>query len=121
MGKKIRDHFVYIDDILESINRILSYIDKMTFNEFKKDNKTIDAVVRNFEVIGEAANQLPSEFKKKHPLTSWREIVDFRNVIMHEYFGISLKIVWDIIETKLPELQKQIKEILADKPNQKLF
>lgn len=84
----------------------------MTLNDLMEDNKTTDAVIRNFEIIGEASNHLPNDFKEKYKEIVWQDIVDFRNVVIHDYFGINMHIFWDIIETELPKLEKQIKQIL---------
>jgi uncharacterized protein with HEPN domain len=82
-----------LNDILESIDRIPQHIEGMSFDAFSNDRKTIDAVVRNLEVIGEAANRLPDEFKEKHPEVEWYKVVGLRNRIIHDYFGIDLKII----------------------------
>ena len=110
---KVRDYSLYLDDILESTGKILAYVKGMSFERFSKDDKTIDAVVRNFEILGEASRQLPREFNEKHSQVEWQDIYAFRNIIIHEYFGIDLKIIWDIIKTKLPALRLKIKKILG--------
>lgn len=97
-----------IDDILTSSQRILAYTEGMTFYVFIQDNKTLDAVIRNFEVIGEAANRLPEPFKERHPLIDWHRIRGFRNRIVHDYMGIDYGIVWDIREHFLPLLVKAL-------------
>lgn len=97
-----------IDDILTSSQRILAYTEGMTFDVFIQDNKTLDAVIRNFEVIGEAANRLPEPFKERHPLIDWHRIRGFRNRIVHDYMGIDYGIVWDIREHFLPLLVKAL-------------
>jgi len=97
-----------IEDILESADKIQKFTNGMTFDEFIKDEKTIDAVVRNFEVIGEASNRLSDEFKAEKANIDWIRIKGFRNRIVHDYFGIDLSIVWNIIQDYLPELIKQI-------------
>ncbi|MBX3044243.1 MAG: DUF86 domain-containing protein [Candidatus Kapabacteria bacterium] len=86
----------------------------MSFDNFSDDDKTIDAVIRNFEIIGEASNHLPKDFKLKYADIDWRALTDFRNVIIHEYFGISIEIIWDIIENELPNLEPNIKKLLDD-------
>lgn len=110
--KKVRNYQLYIEDILESIGKILTYTKGMSFKEFSKDEKTKDAVVRNFEIIGEATRQLPEKIKTKYPEVEWKSMIDFRNVIIHEYFGIDLEIMWNIIEVKLVPLEEKIKKIL---------
>ena len=83
----------------------------MSFNDFIADSKTVDAVVRNFEIIGEAANRLPEEFREKYPEIDWHRIRGFRNRIIHDYFGIDYAIVWKIKETFLAELLQKLRNI----------
>lgn len=84
----------------------------MNYSDYENDSKTKDAVERNFEIIGEAASRISDTFKLSYPDVEWRIIKDFRNFIIHEYFGIDNQIVWDIIENRLPELEEEIKKIL---------
>jgi len=95
-------------DIKISIDKILDYTKGMTFDAYEADPKTKDAVERNFEIIGEAASRIPDDFKNKHPHIEWRIIKDFRNFIIHEYFGINNQIVWDIIQYRLADLLKEV-------------
>ena len=108
-----RDLRLLPEDILEACHNILSYTSGMDYENFYGDKKTIDAVVRNFEVIGEAAAILPEDFKIKHPEIEWRRIIGFRNRIIHEYFGIDYENVWKIKEENIPELTERI-EILIN-------
>ena len=107
-----REWKLFVEDILESIELIEKYIGNLEFNDFSKDRKTIDAVVRNFEIIGEASKYIPDYIKGKYAAVDWIGIVGLRNRIAHEYFGISLEIVWNIVKQELPKLQKQMKQIL---------
>ncbi|HVW98840.1 MAG TPA: DUF86 domain-containing protein [Candidatus Babeliaceae bacterium] len=91
------------EDMIASGNKIISYTEGISFEDFVADDKTADAVIRNFEIIGEAANRLPETFKEKHPEIDWHRIRGFRNRIVHDYFGIDYSIVWQIKETFLPE------------------
>lgn len=100
-----------LQDILDAIDRVSSYVEGMTYADFLSDRKTQDAVTRNIEIIGEAARSLPGEFKEKHPDIPWEEIVGMRNVIVHEYFGILPDVVWDVIENELPPLRSQIAKL----------
>jgi uncharacterized protein with HEPN domain len=101
-----------LEDILESCDRILEYTKGMTFEEFQKNYLVIDAVVRNFTVIGEAANRIPDNFKMKHPEIDWDRIRGFRNRIVHDYFGIDYQIVWIIIDNNIPELRELVNRII---------
>jgi uncharacterized protein with HEPN domain len=101
-----RDIRLYLDDMLEAIRAIREYTGGMTFESFASDRKTIDAVVRNLEIIGEAARNLPEEVKDKSGEIEWRKIIGLRNLLIHEYFGISKPVVWDIVQNKLDLLEK---------------
>lgn len=114
-----RSEKLLIEDIIESIGRIFSYTKGLTYKKFISDSKTIDAVVRNFEIVGEAANNLPKEFLPKHPQIDWSGLIGFRNKLIHGYFGVDYKIVWYIIETELEGILNQFKLILEDYPFEK--
>jgi len=101
-----RNEQLYIQDILTSIARIQEYTAEMNFEKFANDYKTIDAVIRNFSVIGEAAKNLSEEFKMKNYEIPWNEIIGMRNKIIHEYFGIDEEILWQTIKKDLLELEK---------------
>ena len=106
-----RDVRFLLDDILSSIAKIQRYVGTMNREQFLDDEKTIDAVVRNVEIIGEATCQLPTEFTLKFPAIPWHQMAGLRNRIVHEYFGLDLEIIWAIIEQYLPVLQKQIQPL----------
>jgi uncharacterized protein with HEPN domain len=93
-----RDPSLYLDDIGESCRRIVSYTSGMSLAEFASDPKTLDAVARNLEVIGEAVKRLPTEWKER------RQDVGLRDLLIHAYFGIDVEILWDIVENKVPVL-----------------
>ena len=100
-----------IEDIIDSGSKILEYTKDLSFEDFLADSKTVDAVIRNFEIIGEAANLLPEEFKEKYPDIDWHRIRGFRNRIVHDYFGIDYTIVWQIRNVFLPETIQKLKLI----------
>ena len=99
-------------DIRFSIRKILDYTAGMSFELYESDAKTRDAVERNFAIIGEAASRVPEEFKNSYPAIEWRVIKDFRNFIIHEYFGVDNMIVWDIIQHRLSDLLNEISTII---------
>jgi len=99
-----RDPRLYLDDILEAIGQIREYTVSMSYDVFTRDRKTQDAVVRNLEIIGEAAGRLPEDKKHAASEIEWRKIVGLRNMLIHEYFGISLPVVWDVVQNKLDAL-----------------
>jgi uncharacterized protein with HEPN domain len=108
----LRDFRLYLDDILESINRIIAYSAGISCEELLNDTMRMDAIVRNLEIIGEAASKLPVELKNKYPEVEWRKISNFRNILAHEYFGIDYEILWDIIINKITPLQKAVRAIM---------
>jgi uncharacterized protein with HEPN domain len=101
-----------LEDIQDSAEKILEYTRGMSFDMFSKDNKTVDAVVRNFEIIGEASNLLPDEIKDNYPEIDWHRIRGFRNRIVHDYFGVDLQIVWKITFDHIPGLITEIARII---------
>ena len=107
-----RDFNLYLDDILESINRILQYIADQNFETFADDQKTVDAVVRNLEIIGEAARNLPDGVKEAMADIQWKKIIALRNILTHEYFGINKQIVWDVVQTKLHPLKSACEKVM---------
>ena len=107
-----RDHRVYLDDILKSIDRIFLYVEQMDFEEFSADHKTVDAVVRNLEIIGEAARNLPDEVRDSMPEIEWKKIIALRNILIHEYFGVNNKIIWDIVKNKLSPLKTACEKVM---------
>ena len=115
-----RDWPLFVEDIIESIELIGSYVSGMTFDRFRDDRKTVDAVVRNFEIIGEAAKYIPDEIKGRHPDIDWPGMLGLRNRIAHEYFGVSAAIVWRIVEGDLPLLRDRMALLLSEheKPSQ---
>lgn len=108
-----REWRLYVEDVLESIALIQGYTEGMEFADFRKDRKTIDAVVRNFEIIGEASKFIPEDVKKRHQEIDWRGIVGLRNRIAHEYFDVSASVIWQIVKDELPTLGEQMKQILT--------
>jgi len=99
-----RDVILLLEDMLESALKIKEYTKTKSFDTFLQDDKTIDAVIRNFEIIGEAANRIDNDFRLKNPTIEWKRIRGFRNRIVHDYFGIDYEIVWSIIVNNLDDL-----------------
>jgi len=112
-----RDYRLYLDDILEAIDRIRVYVQDMDDEAFVSDRKTQDAVVRNLEPIGEASRNLSDELKARSNEIEWSKIIAFRNILGHEYFGVSIPIVWDIIQNKLDPLREVCTELLNQLEN----
>lgn len=110
-----KDYKIYIEDILEAIHKIDAYLKGMTFEQFSKDTKTVDAVVRNLEVIGEAIKSIPQNIKEKNRQIEWKKIAGLRDILIHQYFGVDLEIVWDVTQNKLPSLKRQMEEMAQNK------
>ncbi len=103
---------MYLEDLLLAMTRIAEYIEGYSFIKFKKDNRTVDAVIRNFEIIGEASKNLPKEFKEKYSEVPWSEMYLLRNKVSHDYLGIDYEIIWDVASNYLPGNKAQIESIL---------
>ena len=108
----MRDYKLYLDDILQAIRKIEKYTKSLNANKLKKEDLVVDGVVRNLEIIGEATKNIPQDIKKKHLDIEWRKIAGLRDILAHEYFGIDLEILWDIVKNKLPELKKKVTQLL---------
>ncbi len=108
-----RDWRLRIEDILESISKINEYATDHTEETFDQNSLVIDAVVRNLEIIGEAAAHLPEEIQKRHTEIPWQEMKGMRNLLAHEYFGVSTPIVWSTIQNNLPPLVPLLEKMLA--------
>ncbi|HOW52375.1 MAG TPA: DUF86 domain-containing protein [bacterium] len=104
----------YLNDIVSSVDAIKSFTKGMRFRKFATDVKTIFAVVRALEIIGEAVRNLPADVKKKHPDMAWAEMIGMRNKLAHEYFGVDTSIVWQTIKTDLPPLRAAAYKLLKD-------
>jgi uncharacterized protein with HEPN domain len=100
-----RDYNLYLEDILEAVDKIETYTRSIAFQKFQENSMLVDAVLHNLEIIGEAAKHVPDYLKQDTPEIEWRKIAGLRDIVAHEYFGISLEIVWDIVQNKLPGLK----------------
>lgn len=108
----MKDNLVYVRHMIDAIRSIHEYIEGMSFNDFIKDKKTLDAVIRQIEILGEASNKCSVEFKKEHSNLPWREMSDARNKMIHDYMGVSVEIVWGICQKELPDLLKELELVL---------
>jgi uncharacterized protein with HEPN domain len=115
MKRSTQDSKLYLEDILDAINKIDDYIaSTRSLTEFKRNSLVFDAVVRNLEIIGEAVKNLSGDLKKNHSEIEWKNIAGMRDILAHAYFGIDHSIVWDIVRTKLPELKAAVSEMLKE-------
>lgn len=97
--------------IIEAINEIESYIDDVDISDFLDNSMMRNAAIRQLEIVGEACNRISQEFKQMNPNINWKDIIGFRNIIVHQYFGIDEKVVWDILKNDLPILKHQIENL----------
>jgi len=109
-----RDYRVYLEDIVEAIRKIQFFTSDLSLQTFSSDVKTFDAVIRNLEIIGEAIKRVPEDVRSKYPDVEWRKIAGLRDILAHEYFGVDKEIIWDVIHSKLPVLEIQIKQMLEE-------
>ncbi|HTD39480.1 MAG TPA: DUF86 domain-containing protein [Mucilaginibacter sp.] len=107
-----RSDHVYIQDIIESIDIIFSYISNKTDFEFSRDTMLQDAIIRRFEIIGEAASKISNELKSKNPTVQWRLMKEMRNKLIHEYFGVSATTIYSTIKFDLPTLMEQLNKLI---------
>jgi uncharacterized protein with HEPN domain len=109
-----RDYRVYLEDILGAIGKIKRYTEGLSKQAFAGDDKTLDAVVRNLEVIGEAVKQLPADLRARETRIDWQKIGGLRDILIHQYFGIDVDILWDVIQDKLPALEASVAALLLE-------
>ena len=107
-----RDYNLYLEDMLTSMLRIEEYIGDMEFRKFKMNYMIVDAIIRNFEIIGEASKNVPAEIKNKYPEIPWKKMYGLRNLIAHEYFGIDYEMIWEISKNNLPQNSIDLREII---------
>ena len=110
----MRNHSLCLTDILEALESIQSFVEGMGFEDFKQDNKTSSAVIRKFEVIGEAAKRVPESIKQKYPSVPWKEMAGMRDKLIHFYFGVNYDLLWQTIKNRIPEIKPVISQILRD-------
>ena len=101
-----------LEDILDAVEKIIYYTYDMSFIDFIEDDRTMDAVIRNFEIIGEAAGRIPKDFQVANAEIQWQQIIGFRNCIAHAYFQVDYEMVWKIRENNLPELINSVEKLV---------
>lgn len=107
-----RDEIIYLKDIVQSCEKILRFTQGLTQADLIREEKTYDAVVRNLEIVGEAAKHISDELRKQLPSIEWRKVAGLRDMLAHAYFGIDNDILWDVVQNKVPQLAKAINEFL---------
>lgn len=109
-----RDYRVFLDDILEASRAVLEYASGLSREQFFADRKTMQAVVWNLQVIGEAAKNIPHEIRSRYPDVPWRDMAGLRDVIVHQYFEIKLDVIWKVIQNDVPLVETRISAILEE-------
>ncbi len=107
-----REFILYLEDMLHSMDRIEEYLEGLDFIKFKQTYIVVDAIIRNFEIIGEASKSIPTDIQKKYPEIPWRKMYGLRNLIAHEYFGIDYEMIWEIARKNLPQNRIDLIEII---------
>lgn len=110
--KKQRDYSDYFNDIYDSINKGIAFIEGMSFEDFSKDEKTQFALIRVIEIIGEASKKIPTDIKNQSKEIPWREIGGMRDLLIHDYFGVNIQVVWETAKKDLPELKDKIQKLI---------
>ncbi len=110
-----RDYKVYLEDVLEAVSKIRQFTAGLTLATFSQDVKTLDAVIRNLEIIGEAVKHLPEDVRAQCPDVDWKKIAGLRDILIHEYFGVNVEVIWDIVQQKLSPLEKAARTLLSSK------
>ena len=106
-----KDNFLYIDHLLDSIEKIEKYVENLTIHDFVENELVQDAVIRNFEIIGEATKRLSKDFRSENTEIPWKKIAGMRDILIHDYLGIDIYSVWNAIEQNLPDLKRQLIQI----------
>ncbi len=110
----MRDYKLYLKDILAAIESIEQFVSGMDFSAFQADDKTVSAVIRKFEIIGEASKGIPEEVRRNYPDPPWKEMAGMRDKLIHLYFGVDHQLVWKAIKERLPQIKLDIQKILSE-------
>lgn len=117
--KSNREYTDYLKDILDAIEKVQQFVEEMDFEKFSRDSKTIFAVIRGLEIIGEASKKIPETTKRQNPNLPWREMSGIRDKLIHEYFGTNVRVVWNTVNEDVPKLKSGISTMLEkiEKPD----
>lgn len=108
MKRVVKDH---VNDIIDSMNKAMKFIEGMSYEQFTRDDKTVFAVLRALKIIGEAVKKIPEEIRVKYPEIPWKGMAGMRNKVIHEYFGVNLKYVWETVGKRIPELKPMFEKL----------
>ena len=110
----MRDYGLYLKDILAAMKSVETFVERMDFEEFRADDKTASAVIRKFEIVGEATKNIPGDIRRRYPQVPWKEMAGMRDRLIHFYFGVDYQLVWTTIKERLPIVKPQIQKILKE-------
>ena len=113
----MRESKIYLRDIFDAMVSIESFVEKMDFDQFKEDDKTTSAVIRKLEIIGEAAKNIPQNITQKYSTVPWKEMAGMRDKLIHFYFGVNLKLVWQTVKHRIPQVKPIIEQLLDELDN----
>jgi len=108
----MRDYRLYVKDMLDAAEAIESFVDGMDFEKFRADDKTTSAVIRKFEIIGEAAKHVPDAIRDKHPTVPWKEMAGMRDKLIHFYMGVKYELVWQTIKDVIPQIKPVLRQMV---------
>lgn len=108
----MRDYYLYVKDVIEAMDAIAEFTGGLEFEEFRRDDKTSSAVIRKFEIIGEASKNVPANIRRKYPQVPWKEMAGMRDKLIHFYFGVNYELVWQTIKHRIPQIRPVLREII---------
>jgi len=112
-----REYIFYLEDMVQSIDKIANYLQNIDYDQFLKNDMLIDAVIRNFEIIGEAANNVPFEIQEKYADVPWTKMYRLRNIVVHHYHGIDYEMIWEIVRNNLPQNRIDLQNVIDNVMN----